>query len=225
MHIAGKLHNDESIVVAFEGRFDRQKLVDLLKLNEQFKEVPLGGSQGYEWFDKGENRLKYGLFTPGGMALIANSQAAVNGALGPKDAAAPSRLRGEWDRLESSLAPASGFWGCLAVPQDLNFERFPAAEQLEHFTVRVDLTSADVTPLLTARLANAEHARQWLDLARGGIAMLALQQDSPALAEVAGKASVEPSADGLGITARLTANRDQLLQLKDEIKARKQAQP
>ena len=64
----GRPDDDDSIGVVVEGRINQEKLLNLLKANEDYTTSVMDGVTVHEWKDKGEKRIKYGLFLPEGAA-------------------------------------------------------------------------------------------------------------------------------------------------------------
>lgn len=194
----GSVGKDDEHLIAFEGRFDQTKLVDLLKVNDQYEESTIAGQKAYQWFDKGENRLKFGAFTSAGTALISGSRASIEAALNKGVDRSQSEVASEFKKLSSGAKGSTALMAFVLVPKDKVGKNFPAAEQLHSLSGTVDVTETTMSVAATANLLKADKAQQWLDLARGVLALAALQGDKPAVAELARRTQVTMEKDKNG---------------------------
>ncbi len=217
IHIMGQLGHDETTAICFEGRFDQSRLVNLIKANDQFKDLTVGGKPAYTWFDNGEKKAKFGAFLAEDMALIANSEKALNAVLASNPAVG-NPLRDQFSKLAAGAKPESSFWCVLTVPERVDFMKFPAAREVKSFSGVIDLTAQDVTTTINATLSKADNSQQWLDIVEGGLGLVSLQQEKPSLAELARGTKVEMGSDKMTITARVKADEALIRRIMADVK-------
>ena len=69
--------NEENAVFMIYGRFDREKLISLLVLNEAYAESDYQGQKLYHWLDEKDNKHKVGIFAADDLIVISQSEKAV----------------------------------------------------------------------------------------------------------------------------------------------------
>ncbi len=72
---------EENAVVMIYGRFDKEKLLSLLALNEAYAESEYNGQKLYHWLDEKDNKEKVGIFATDALIVISQSEQAVQAAV------------------------------------------------------------------------------------------------------------------------------------------------
>jgi len=75
--ICGTDSEEKNAVVMIYGRFDKEKLLMLLALNDAYAESEYNGQKLYHWLDENDNKQKVGIFAADDMIVISQSEQAV----------------------------------------------------------------------------------------------------------------------------------------------------
>jgi len=97
--------NEENAVVMIYGRFNKEKLLSLLVLNEAYAESDYNGQKLYHWLDEKDNKNKVGMFAADDLIVISQSEQAV-AALVDLRAGQGSSLASQEDAALSTLVEA-----------------------------------------------------------------------------------------------------------------------
>jgi len=213
-----RVNDDASVGVVFEGRFDSAKLLLLVQANATYKSYALNGQTLHEWFDDKEQRTKYAAFPAPGTLMIWNSRQAAEASTSAMATPANS-LGASKDAARVPADPSSqAMWGVLITRQ----ETCPGAKlRLTAATMTMQMEGENVTMAMRAVPESAPVAAQWLDLARGTKALLQIQRDNPAAAELANLVSVTPLEEGRVVEMKLTTTADRLVTLAQQMKQAK----
>jgi len=110
-----KVGQEEGVAI-IQAKLDRQKLVDLLKLNPDYKEHKAGQQVIHEWVDAPKDdkpaQVRFGAFCGSDLAVIASSRDLLQQALAVLDGKADSLAKGESPGL---AAPRAGTFLTLCV--------------------------------------------------------------------------------------------------------------
>ena len=68
--IYGTDSNEKNAVAIIYGRFDKEKLLSLLALNDEYAESEYNGQKLYHWLDKKDNKQKVGIFAADDVIVI-----------------------------------------------------------------------------------------------------------------------------------------------------------
>jgi hypothetical protein len=68
---------EENAVILIYGRFNQEKLLALLALNEAYDESEYNGQKLYHWVDEKDNKQKVGMFATDSLIVISQSEQAV----------------------------------------------------------------------------------------------------------------------------------------------------
>jgi len=200
----GRLKDNNSVGVIFQGRIDQQKLLALLQINPQYKSLQVGNLTVHSWYDSHDKRVKFGAFIAGDQAAIWNSQAAMEASLAAATGGAASFANAPEARLIPADADLAAGWGVLVSRQTVG----PAAKY--HIATAQGLMtfkSGGVSLLLTLTPDAQEAVPKWVEVWRGLIAFGLVQPDRPALKEIAGRS--QAGATGDGKSAMMEINIDQ----------------
>ncbi|MBI1290430.1 hypothetical protein GC173_04210 [bacterium] len=210
-----RVNDDPSVGVVLEGRFDPAKLVTIVQASGTHKSYDISGSTIHEWYDKGESRTKYACFPEAGTLIIWNSEEAMKlstAALATPEAA----LKG---KPEATVTPADADklagWAILITRQ----QTCPGAKlRLSAAAVTLALNGDQVDARFLATPESPAVAAQWLDLAEGVKAIGQIQRDNPALAEFAGRLTVEPLDNGKVVQVRTSMKVTEMVDLAKRMK-------
>jgi hypothetical protein len=192
-----RIEDDSSVVLHFQGRFDREKLVNLLMANEKYRERSQMGFTIHEWYDKGEERMKYGAFLRDGSVLIANASPALEASLSVSESGKGLLSSAKADLLPDGHSSAAA-WGIVFKPdRPIPGGRFKGSLQAQSLSGTVTLGTRDLVALLSVNAESPEAAQNWYDLAKGCVAFFRLQEERPELRRLAESARVSL---GLGPT-------------------------
>ncbi len=209
----GRIEEDDSVGAVFQGRFDQEKLLALLRINPQYKETSSQGLKTYEWFDEKEKRTKYGAFLADGSILIVNHPRVFEAALGAQ-AAGNGFLAGPKASLLPEKHEDLAAWGLLMRPE----RALPGGKMKDTLHVQSAILALSLEPSAVhlrfrVNLDSAGAVREWQDLMRGALALGRLQQENPGARNLAESGQVNPveGRDAVALDLKLTT--DELLGL------------
>lgn len=203
--IWGRIKDDDSVVVAVRGRFTPDRLITLLRANKTYQKTETAtGLVVHQWRDDNENKTKFGTFLEGGEVLVANRveclEKATAARKGSSGLATTTAARFFPQSLDAHMA-----WAVFLKPR----RALPGGElrdtlQAEAVSVTLDSTDQQLTATATAIPATAAAAQEWLHIAKGGLAILRLQESEPAVAGLARNATAEVVNDRVEVKASAT---------------------
>jgi hypothetical protein len=206
-----RIKDDDSVTAVFQGRFDREKLLVLLKINPNYKETERNGMTVYEWFDQNEKRIKIGAFLDDGSILIANRAAEFDEALEARRGEKGFLATPQAARLPENPDQA-GAWALLLKP-----ERVMPNGQIKD-TLRAEsallVITSDPTALhgrMRVHVDSPQTANDWLQLGQGLLALGRLQQNKPGLQKLAEKIHIALGEETNTVTMGLTLTLDELM--------------
>ena len=197
--------DDSSMMLRLQGRFDPAKLTSLVEAAPQYACHEVAGHKLHEWYDEREKRMKYGTFLSDGSILVGNRADRLDAAL---------RAAASGQGMQNGALPAgreqAAAWALVMRPDAGRLgNKTLSAQQLAGV---LKLSPTDVAARLVLSTDTAEAAHKWLELVRGGLALLQLQNEHPVVAAIAARASVAPGP-GQSVDLNVTATHDQFLQL------------
>jgi hypothetical protein len=198
----GRPDDDDSIGVVVSGRLDPDKLLNLLKANEEYTSTAIGGMTVHEWKDKGERRIKYGVFLPEGAAAVFNTKAALSAALAAKKAGDGFAASEGVKRLPAGHEDAAAF--ALIIKPNGRGGKFRETLKAEAASAMLRIDGETLLADVAAVAETREAVQPWHDLAKGFLALLTLQGENAGLRTLAGRAKVE--ADEPARTVRLSVS-------------------
>jgi len=135
--------NEENAVFMLYGRFDKEKLLSLLALNEAYAESEYNGQKLYHWLDEKDNQEKVGIFAADALIVISRSEQAVKSMIDLLSGKKTS-LASQNDAPLAKLieAPENAFMimaadGDMYLHIDLTAETQEAAMQIEQILVGI----------------------------------------------------------------------------------------
>ena len=210
--IFGRMHDDASMLACLSGRFDRDKLSDLLKSNPQYSESTVQGRTVMTWYDEREKRAKYGAFLPDGALLVGNQPASLEAAFTAFDG-----RKGLLSTDKANLLPrdrdTGAAWAVLYRPHFNNAGR--ETLQARSAAGRLDVDNERLAAQLILHADSREAAENWQRLFTGGLALLQLQGDNPTVQAIATAGKVSLQGD-TSVQVDLSATHQQFLALGDK---------
>lgn len=200
-----RVNDDDSVVLLFEGRFDQEALTDLLMANEEYRTQVYLGHTLHEWFDKKEERMKYGTFLSDGSVLIANHLPALKNALSVSRDGTGLLSSAKADFLPVGRDTAA-FWGVVFNPgRSIPGRAFKGSMSAECASASVTLGEQVLVLRMDVKADSPEAAQDWHDLVRGLVAFLHLQEERSELQRLAesAKVSLVPEQETVGVEASL----------------------
>lgn len=211
--IWGRIKDDDSIVLVFQGKLNKDNLVTILKTNPEFAERTYKETKTYQWFDKKEKRMKYGAFLSDGSAVMANKKESLEATIdaqGKKDGFLTSE-KAKW--LPDGYKDASA-WGVVVKPErKLPNGQLKDTLELASAAGTISLGDDKATVHAMVHTESSEAATKWLNLAQGGLALLQLQQENTQVRALAADAKVSIDADANRVTLELTVPNDTILNM------------
>lgn len=212
-----RMGDDGSVLLLLQGRFDEAALTDLLVLNEKYDSRTIDGVTVHEWHDEKEDRMKFGVFLADGSVMIANRLDTVQNAL-----AAARTGSGLLSSHKAGFLPAdrdlAAAWGIVFRPDKaVAGRKGHGLLSAECAAGMLELGAQEVGAHVEVTAESAQAARHWQDLARGWLALLLLQEDSPEIRDVARNAVVSAGTDNR-VILDLSLSYETLVQLMEKRK-------
>lgn len=185
--VAGNIERDQDGMLALRGDYDQEALLDLLMMNPTYGRIDLGGRTVHRWMDEGDEKL--GLFHPSGDVVIANSSERLRHIIQVLDGGRPSYASAHPDAAPSGAAA----WARVVAPPTARCDLHRLMDNIGarsfEIVVRFDGDGAVVHSTATPR--DAAHAADFAEMLAGLVALGRVQNQEPALREVARATSVE----------------------------------
>ncbi|MFH0793646.1 MAG: hypothetical protein V2A74_06390 [bacterium] len=211
--IWGRIDDNDSVAVLFQGRFNQESLLTLLKVNPMYKVADRDGVQTHEWFDQKEKRMKYGQFLSDGSALIVNQ-------LQTLDAAHQSRTGGKGlvATPKAGMLPAQqerlSAWVALFKPErELANGKMKDTLQAQSAWASLLLDASGLAVRVNVQTVSDKAAQGWRDIAQGGLALLRLQQDNKVLARLAGPENTSLNSKDRSTTLELKLSEEEVMEI------------
>lgn len=204
-------------VIVAQGRFNQQKLVSLVALNESYEKESIGGYDVHRWEDDGE---KYAVFLDEGTLVFGGSADALQRMNAARSSTTASFLSTPAARnLPADLDGRTAYGFLVRTPGiDCDFGDFARSIDLSHFFLEVRSAGDAMEATLSIVPADPAKTPLYLDAVEGGHAaarLLAPNNENAALMESLvtsvrsvdnNRVVVEGSADG-DLIADLIRNR------------------
>lgn len=209
----GRVKEDESILIVFQGRFREDALTTILKANPKYTQSSHGGVTIHEWFDEKEKEMRFGAFPAEGSAVIANRRESLHALIDTKGSD-----KGFLATDKAKLLPAGhkdvAAWGLLIRPERV----FPDGDfkdtlQAGSATVTLALREGKVAARLAVNTESPEAAGLWLKMAQGGLALLQLQKENQDLRDLAASAKTSQDAASNRVALDVEIADDKLIEL------------
>lgn len=197
--VFGLADNDDSIGVAIEGRFDREKLTNLLVLAPRYELLDVDGQAIHTWFDARENRMKYGTFLRN-MIVVWNSSEAMERSLDVLRNPAGNLGRELADEIFGGREAGSVVRAGLIVR---NPESGAARLGIDRAFFDMTITGEVIRTKLDVVPEDPAQTTDWEALLEGGAALFRIQKERPALAQLATMVEVE-AVDSTTVRATTT---------------------
>ncbi len=186
IHLFGRIDEDESMIIVAKGRFNEEKLVDLVRLNESYEELQISGASVHSWIDDGN---KHGVFLPDGLLVITGSRDAMEAVLRTRANPGTSFLQSDAGRMMPQDAAQAVFHGALVRTPwiDCEFGEFARAVDLQLATLSLNFANDQVAAALTAVPDRPERTAEYLEIANGLLAASKLLSEEQPHAHMAAK--------------------------------------
>lgn len=193
--IYGKGNDREKAVALFEGSFDKDKLIALVRMNPEYKEIKQGGLLVHSWVDEnkkdpnGPDQRMYGCTYKDNMVVLGAGLEAVKQAVDVLKGSTPNAAAGVFK--QAVLTKKGAFFQVAAnAVNDLADHKNEAAllEQTDQLGAAVGEDDGKFYVNLSLRAESEEIAQNVKQMLEGIVAFLALAGgEQPALAELANK--------------------------------------
>lgn len=202
--IWGRIDDNDSVVLLFQGRYNQETLTTLLKVNPKYQATQRSGITMHEWFDEKEKRMKYGAFLPDGSVVICNQPQGLDAVIGAHADASRGFLGTPKAKQIPSDSDSQAAWAMILRPnRALPNGKFKDTLQAESALATLTLKPEIVTVSLNVKTTTSEAAQGWLDMAKGLIALGRLQQDNTGFRKLSEVSQVSPASDGKGIALEI----------------------
>jgi hypothetical protein len=214
VHIWGKIDQDDTVTAAIDGRFNKDKLVTLLKANETYDSFAEGDLTIHHWVDNKDAKERYGTFVSSDRVLVGNSKSALMNALAArKDKSANVTSTPN----ASSFSPAGdAVFYAFAITPEGKAGKNPNLKDLRSAVLKCDLTKAGFTADSMINMATAQSAKDVSDLAQAALVLARLQGDDPKLTELVSALSINHAEGSGDITMKFALPQEKLFKLIDE---------
>lgn len=190
--IFGMVGRDDSIGLALEGKFDEEKLRNLIRMNPEAGVIDVSGMAVHTWFDRREERTKYAAILQS-TVVIWNSEEAMNRSL--KALTLPAERLSDGDIAD--FFPEEEDVPMLRLSMVSRTDRSGAAKlRVERARATLDVTDGSLEGTLTVTPEEESLAEHWEAMLTGGVALLRLQNERPPLAWLAEHMTVSETGDG-----------------------------
>ena len=223
LYSTGKAPED-GVVLAYAD-FEEERLVTLAKGAKDYQSTSYKQHTIHSWINEqkigsnGVNPRVYAAFPGGQLVILAQQEARVTQALDVLDHKAPSLVGSKlYPQLGASGSP--GFMQAAARKLDIP-DYAPNAALLRMAKVaRLEIGEAQGQLKITLNLeaGDEEVSKQMLSVGQGLVALMKLQQDTPASVKLAEGLSLRQ--DGTGVAATLTVSTAQAIELMKSSAAR-----
>lgn len=202
VRIFGRVNDDQNVGLIAEGRFDRARLLSIIRVSPQYKEESIGIATIHQWFDAKDKVLKFGTFLNEQTMVIWNSEDAYKASIAAaQDPAVRLDINEVLPLLPEGAEDLSG-WATLITRRTT----CPGAKlQVKHAVALMDVQGDQLTMELRVKAATPQADAQWRQMLGGALAFGQLQRDNQLLAETAAAVRL---TDGEGGASRLTLSVD-----------------
>jgi len=209
-----RIDDNDSVVLLFQGRFNQDTLITLLKVNPKYQATQRSGLTMHEWFDEKEKRMKYGAFLQEGSVVICNQPQGLDAAIQAHSDASKGFLGTPKAKHLPSNSDSLAAWVMIFRPERvLPNGKFKDTLQAESVLGAFVLKPETVTVSLNVKTRTPEAGQGWLDMAKGLIALGRLQQDNAQLCNLAKGAQASLASGGKGVTLEIPMTEQDILGL------------
>lgn len=181
----GQIDSDEEVLILARGKFNETKLVDLLRVNNTFKETTYQGEQVYNWVD--ENGLpRWAVFIDQYLA-IGGTNKIINNVIERKAATSGGYQQTPLAKALPQDVNSRDAWCLIASDRARQIEFGAMAEtiNLKYFLVTMSHTTTGVSAQAVALPNNPEQTKEYRSIAEGGLAFARLVKDQNEFAKLA----------------------------------------
>lgn len=200
----GSEAGDENATALFYGKFDRQKLLAVLALNEAFSQGEYNGHSLYYWADAKGGKKQVGTFAADNMIVIGQQESSIVTALDVLDGSI-ERLSSQPENPMYKLTTAPSKTIFLAVAREIpallqNNEQAAILKNSKYLSVACSETAGDMTLDIHMEVQDEVMATQVEQVVRGMIAFASIGQgDNPEIAALLNTVTLTREAKGLDL--------------------------
>jgi len=207
----GRINDDDSIVLVFQGRLNQESLTTILKTNPQYAENAYKEVKVQEWFDKKENRMKFGAFLPDGSAVMANQKSSLEACIDARGKNTGFLASPKADLFPEGYKDATAW--ALVVKPDRVLPKGELKETLQAESAAATLTMREGSVALRASVTTAtpEAAAEWQKLVQGVLALVQLQQQNQEVRDLAASAKTALDTANKRVTLELSVPDEKIL--------------
>lgn len=210
----GRIDDDESMAIVARGRFNQEKLLDLVRLNGTYKTRQENGLTIHSWVDDGN---KQACFLPDNLLVVAGSEVAIQGVLNTRSNPSTGFLASP----TAKAAPAAdglAFTAYLNRTADGALGDFAHETELRLATITADLSDSGIVGRIVGQPDRPELAPSYLKVAEGLLAAASLyseEDDNARLVAETLRASL--TADGKAVEIGGTMTNERFLELAKDM--------
>ena len=208
IYLFGRIDEDESVLFFSRGRFNQDKLLSLVKLNDTYEQMAMDGVTVHHWVDDGE---KYGAFLEENLLVIAGSEAAMSAMMRTADDPGSGFLATPAADDLPENADEHAFWGMLVKTPgiDCDFGNFARSIDLQSVVMLARFAPSAVETRMIATPDSPGLLDEYEEAAQGAMAAARLLKEEEEWARLLSEsATVERSANRnrLEMTASIPNN-------------------
>lgn len=210
----GRIDRDKEGVVMARGRFEQEKLVALVSLNDNYEQREMFGAKVHTWNDDGQ---KYAVFIDDFLLLSENGEA-LRMVLETNNGGRRSLMETETGKLLAAQENPAIFWGALINSNTTlgEFADFARAIDLSHVMLSIDPGGDQVNATLAAIAEDSDALPEYRAIAEGGMALSRLLREEEDLATlIADNVTISTSEEALLIQTSVA--HDLLLNVLDTL--------
>jgi hypothetical protein len=168
--------NSKSGIIMATGRFDQEKMLTLVRVNQSYEKKTVDGLDIHHWVDDGQ---KYATFPEAGQLVITDSEPAMEAFLRTRGNPETSFVQTEAGKSIPKDLAEHTLWAVLTRSSDSNndFGNFARSIELNHMVLTADPEQDQVLCRLTATPLRKELVDDYLKAAEGLLAVARLFQE------------------------------------------------
>ncbi|MGF1571439.1 MAG: hypothetical protein ACFCU1_00020 [Sumerlaeia bacterium] len=201
----GQIDSDEEVLILARGQFNETKLVDLLRVNNTFKETTYLGETVYSWTD--ENNLPRWAVFIGQYLAIGGTNEIIRGVVDRQNATTGGFQQTPIAKALPQNLNRNDFWLVISSERyrTIEFAAMAEAIDLKYLLLTASHTDERVTVTGMAVPLNPEDTQEYKAIGDGALALSRLMEDGNVFARLAANTvTVTQEAEGVAATAELS---------------------
>ncbi len=180
----GRIDEKEKGGIVIKGNLAPERLITLAKVNKRYQEFQQDGHTIYGWYDKKDERMKYGAFSSVNTLVIWNSESALHKSL---EAYRQPDKRADYKKVPQIIP--TGFddailWGLMVPQENHHFDHL----QTEAVSMMIGSNGDQFDIHFSMAMKSEEAAKQAVKVIEGLQSLAMLQKFEKNLADIAGGA-------------------------------------